>query len=464
MKPVSETVSEKTALKRIILLGVPLLFGQLTHYFHQIADSAMMGHFGDKSLELAAIGIAGLFAWIMNTCLWPLSLGVQSIAARRYGKQDHENEKSRHFTGEVLDNGIVTALYASVIALGLSFTAPLILDFLLDTPEIIELSLQYIRIIRFSLIPTGLYFILQGFFGAVNRTKYVMWSGLISNLLNILLNWIFIFGKLGLPAMGIRGAALGTVLSYTFSFLFLACVILLGGYRKKYRLFHFDHFIPGMQKDIVKVALPPAIQNIIALSIFMVYQTIIENYSTVYLAATHSIFAYFRLNKTLISGFARSASILAGNALGRKDKEEAHRIISASGLVAGAVALFVAVLTFFFSTQIAYIFTTDAATVDAISHALRFFIPFFFIEALGYSFEMVFTGNGYGRWVLFSESSTNFIFILGTSLLAFRFFPHDIRYIWFSFGMYQITHAALMITGFFRKKWLHVEVDRMAES
>lgn len=455
---------KKSVLKKVIILGIPLLFGQLTHYFHQITDSAMMGHFGDESLELAAIGIAGLFTWILNTCLWPMSLGVQSIAARRYGKQDHDNEKSRHFTGEVLDNGIITSLYAAVLALIISFSAPFVLKALLDTSEIIELALQYIRIMRYALIPTGLYFILQGFFAAVNRTKYVMYSGLISNLLNILLNWIFIFGKLGLPAMGIRGAALGTVLSYTISFLFLAGIILFGGYKNKYRLFHFDHFIPGMQKDIVKVAFPPAVQNVIALSIFMVYQTIIENYSTVYLAATHSIFAYFRLNKTLISGFARSASILAGNALGRKDKEEAQSIISASGLVAGSVALFVAILTFFFKTQIAYIFTNDPETIEAIAKALHFFIPFFFIEALGYSFEMVFTGNGYGKWVLFSESFTNFVFILGTSLLAYKLFPDDIRYIWFSFGLYQIGHASLMIIGYLRKQWLHIEVDRMAEA
>ncbi|QEN07069.1 MATE family efflux transporter [Oceanispirochaeta crateris] len=452
----------KSALKKTLLLGVPLLFGQLTHFVHQIADSVMLGHFGENSLELAAIGIAGLFTWILNTCLWPLSSGVQAIASRRYGKQDHNSEASRHFTGEVLDNGIIISLYASALALMLSFSAPLILNYLIESDEIIELSLQYIRIMRLALIPTGLFFILQGFFGAVNRTRYIMISGLISNLLNLLLNWIFIFGLLGLPAMGIRGAALGTVLSNFVSFLYLTGIILFKGYKEEYRLLHFDHFLLQMQKDIVNVALPPGIQNILALSIFMVYQTIIEKYSTVFLAATHSTFAFFRLNKTIIGGFARSSAILVGNALGRKDHEDAQILMKVNGLIAFFVALIVAGCTFFFRDFIASIFTSSPETISAISQALLFFLPFFFVEALGYCFEMVFINNGYGRWVLYSESFTNVIFILGTTLLARHFFPLDIRYAWFSFGLYQITHAALIIIGYYRKKWLTIEIDRTA--
>ena len=110
-----------------------------------------------------------------------------------------------------------------------------------------------------------------------------MYSGLISNLLNIVLNWVFIFGKLGIPAMGIRGAALGSALSTAAAMVYLVWKVFAGGYRTRYRILHFDRFLPSIQADIVKVALPPAVQNIVALSIFMIYQTIIEKYSTVYL-------------------------------------------------------------------------------------------------------------------------------------------------------------------------------------
>lgn len=432
--------------------------GQLTHYFHQIADSSMLGHFGEASLELAAIGIAGLYAWILNTFLWPLSAGVQALAARRYGNQGNSRE-SREATGAVLDNGIVTALYAALLAFLFSLSARPLLTALINNGRILELALSYITVIRWSLLPTALFFVIQGFFGAINKTRYVMYSGLISNLLNIVLNWIFIFGKFGFPVMGIRGAALGTALSFATSALFMILLLIGKGYRKEYGLLRFDTVSRPLQGDIVRVALPPAVQNIIALGIFMIYQTLIESYSPVLLAATHAIFSYFRLNKTIISGFARSAAILAGNALGRGDKEDAQRLITAAGQIAAVTALLVAAATVAGRTQIAAIFTTHPETVAAISRALLFFLPFYFIEALGYAFEIVFTSNGYGRWVLFSEFTTNIVFILGATLLLRHLFPGEILYAWLSFGLYQLTHALLMAAGYFRRQWLHTEVD-----
>ena len=445
---------------KILALGTPLLFGQLSRYFHQIADSAMLGHFGEGSLELGAIGIAGLFTWILNTFLWPLSAGVQAITSRRFGRQTTGTSVQPHHTGEALDNGIITAVYASILALAFSFTAPLILTPLISDPRILEMTLSYIAIMRISLLPTGIFIVLQGFFGAINKTRYVMYAGILSNLLNILLNWILIFGRLGFPAMGIRGAALGTVLSNIVSMLFLIFILWTRGYRKTYRLFTFRHLDSGLQKDIVLVALPPGIQNIIALGIFMVYQTIIEDYSTIYLAATHSLFSFMRLNKTIIGGFARAAAILAGNALGRGDRSEAAHIARSAGLLGFFIALGVAAFSTLFRGVLARFFTADPATQEAIRQAVLFFVGFYFVESLGYTFEMIFTTNGYGRWVLFSEFSTNVVFILGATLLARLFFPETIYYAWLSFGLYQLCHAFFMVLGYVRKKWLEVEVER----
>jgi putative MATE family efflux protein len=356
----------------------------------------------------------------------------------------------------------VTSLYAAGIALALSFLARPILSLMLSTPEILELSVDYISVIRFGLVPTGIYFAIQGFLSAINQTKYAMWSSIISNVLNIGLNYVFIFGRLGFPAMGIRGAALGTALSMTVACGFLVIVVIKHGYARRYRLFRFRHLSPRVQGDIVRVAVPPGVQNIIALSIFMTYQTLIEEYSAVYLAATHAVFAYFRLNKTMIGGFARSAGILAGNALGRGEKESAQQIIGLSGVIGAAVAVVVGLGTWLLRFQIAELFSNDQATIAAIVEALTFFLAFYFVEALGYSFEMVFVSNGYGRYVLASEFSTNVVFILGATIAARLLFPQMIRYAWLAFGLYQVTHALIMVVGYTRKRWVDVEVERAA--
>ncbi|MGI9257177.1 MAG: MATE family efflux transporter [Salinispira sp.] len=455
-------IMKQGIFSRIAVLGLPLLFAQIMHYLHQIADSVMLGRFGDDSFELAAVGIAGLFTWILNTMLWPLSNGVQAITARRFGKQSEDDKNSKVFTGEALDNGMLTALAAGVLALAASIFARPILSLLIQNTEILERALEYIGIMRLALIPTGLFFVMQGFFGAINKTAYVMMSGIFSNVLNILLNYLFIFGAFGIPPMGIRGAALGTVISWAASAVFLFLLIILRSYAKMYRLFTFRYIKKSLCLDIIKVALPPGVQNVIALSIFMIYQTIIEDYSVVILAATHIAFSVFRLNKTLIGGFARGAGILIGNAFGRNDKKTVWKLMTANAFIAAGIALLVALITAFGRNTIAAFFTTDPRTIEVAARALLFFAPFFLIEALGFAFEIVFVANGYGRYVLLSEFSTNIIFIIGATLLARYFFPNNVTLAWLSFGLYQIFHALLMFVGYLRKKWLYAQVESPA--
>ena len=207
-------------------------------------------------------------------------------------------------------------------------------------------------------------------------------------------------------------------------------------------------------------ALPTAIQNIVAFSIFLIYQTIIEDYSSVFLAATHSVFAYFRLNKTIIGGIARGAGILVGNSLGVKDKTSAWTYAKISFIISFAIAVFVVAFSFFGRGLIARIFSNDAATISVIESAIVFFMLFFFAEALGYCFEMIFVSNGYGKYVLASEFSTNIIFLLGTTMLARHLAPDNIVWAWLSFGLYQISHAGILVIGFLRKKWLDTEVEK----
>lgn len=440
----------------ILRLGTPLLLGQLSHYLHQIADSAMLGHYGQHSLELAAIGIAGLLTWILLTFLWPLSTGVQALASRRFGRGDDD-------TGAVLDNGLVVAGAAGLVALGLSFLAPVALRRLVDSQDVYRLIVEYLRVIRFGLLPMGFFLVCQGFLGAVNRTRPVMYAGLISNLLNIVLNWILIFGRMSAPAMGIRGAALGTAISMGVGALYLLLVLVLQGYRRSYQLFTFRRLSGFLQRDILRVAVPPGVQNVVALSIFLVFQTLVESYGTVYLAATHTVFSYMRLNKTIIGGFARAAAILTGNALGRKDTREARAVLRSASRVGLAIALVVFLVTVAGRTAVAALFSNDAATREVITTALLFFAPFFFVEALGYVREMILVPNGYGRYVLASEFSTNILFILGATLVARHVAPQEVRWAWVSFGMYQLVHAAFMIAGAAGERWMNAPLESREE-
>ena len=456
----------KLPIKKILKLGFPLFAGNFSFYLLQLADTIMVGHLGTTSL--AAIAMAGLFTGILFTFVWPVLIGTQAISSRRFGKQHSKEGEGQHLqlaaeTGKSLDNGIVVGIFMGFIGIVFSFFARPILNILIKDPELLPLSLAYISVLRWVLPFYGIMLSMSGFLGGINKTKIIMISNVGGSLLNILFNYIFIFGKLGVPAFGIRGAAIGTVLAGFLQFAYLLGVIRFDRKLFVYNTLGFKHLDITVMKNMFKIFLPIAIQNIIALAVFLVYESIIGAIGTVYLAATHVIFSLFRINKTLVGGFAQSSAILVGNALGAKKKNAAVKIVYGCQAIAVVIGSIVVLLVLTFPGTVMSIFIQDPLTISIGVKALYFFGVFFFIEVLGYSFEIIFGGNGWGRYVLFSEFTSNIVFIIGLTLLLVFVFNKGIYGAWIGFALYQVFHALILLIGFLSKKWLHIEVEGKIE-
>jgi len=417
----------------------------------------MMGHFNEGGLELGALAVAGMYIWILNTFLWPLSNGVQAIVSRRLGAGGERGKPES--LGSVMDHGIITALLFAAVAFLLSFLAGPLFRTILHDEEIIELALEYIAVLRWAFFPFGIQIIIQRFFSSIHKPRYSMIASIISNSINIILNYIFIYGKFGLPEMGIRGAAIGTMLSYWIGFIFIMAIALKKEYIGKYKFFHCRKIEPEIIKNIIRISTPPAIQNILAMLIMLFYEAMIENLGAVYLAATHIVLSFYRINKTIVGGFSHGAAILIGNELGAENKAGAKKVMQAGYLIGALIGLVVFALVFLFPAKVAAIFSAPGATLDTAAMALRFFAPFFFFEILGFTFEMVFTGNGWGKFVLFSEFTTNMLFILGFTFIATRILGMGIASAWWGFALYQLGHSLLLHLGYKSEKWVHAKVD-----
>lgn len=449
-------------IKKIITVGTPLLAGNFSFYLLQVADTAMVGRLGTDSL--AAIAVATLVSGILATVVWPVTVGTQGIASRRFGKQQATPEKDRPLaathTGEVLESAILAGIIASVLAILLSYFAPWVLRQLLPDERVGIIAYQYIALYRISLPFLGFSVALTGFLAGIKKTSAIMFSNILSNLINIAVNYILIFGKLGFPALGIKGAALGTIISQAVSALYLLVPLLPREQRRLYNYFSFSSLKPDLLYSIFRSGLPVGVQNCVALFIFLVYESLVGAIGTVYLAATHIVFSVFRINKTIVGGFARGSSILVGNALGAEDREEALQVVRGCTIIALFIGIIILLLILLFPEAIAGLFSKDQETIFLGKKALLFFAVFFFLEVLGYSFEIIFTNNGWGTYVLISEFSTNVVFILLCTFLSVKVFNLGIYFAWTSFALYQIFHALILLSGFLSRKWMNVQVER----
>lgn len=449
-------------IKKTLVTGTPLLAGLFTEHLLYIADSVMVGRLGTE--HLAAIAIAALFAEILWCILLPIAPGTQSLASRRHGKQEIIAEKdltAEHYkeVGEVFDNSILVSVITGAGVFFIACFSHDILILLFEDKRIIQLAESYIRIIKWVMPVATIYYSAYGFLSAINLTKVVMVVSLEINLLNIGFNYLLIYGKLGLPQLGIEGAAWGALLAHILGVAHLLIIILSSKKIKKYQCLRFNRIQPRLLLDIAKVTAPVATQELAALSVFLLFESIVSKIGILYLAITHIVFSVCEFNRTIVGGFAKGASILIGNCLGRGERKEAVRFAYASEVIAFCVGTVILFVVLFFPSLVVQIFNSDAETVAAGSAALRFFAVFFFIEIMGFSFEIIFSHNGWGKYVLFSEFSTNMIFMLGVTFYLTAILNKGIYGAWTGFALYIVFHACILFAGFMSQKWLDVQVE-----
>ncbi|MDX2500334.1 MAG: MATE family efflux transporter [Deltaproteobacteria bacterium] len=450
-------------IQEVMVLGAPLLAGLISEFFMYLSDSAMVGRLGTE--YLAAMAIAVMVAEIMWIIIWPLAPATQTIASQKYGrataidqKDGHEYKKQLISTGNVFNNSLVIALGASIVAVLLAGLCKPFLSLVLDDPSLIPLIDSYVHIVKWAMPVAGVFYGLYGFLAAINLTIPIMIATIGLNVLNIGFNYILIFGKFGCPALGIEGAALGTVLAQIAGTIYLVAYVLVSRNLRQYKCFRIKGFNPEILKTLIKAGTPITGHLVVVFVIYLYYETLIANLGTVYLAATHIVFTVFILKRTIVGGFAEGGSILIGNNLGRQNRAEAVRYAFAAEGIGIVIGLFLFMLIIIFPEKIVSVFNNDTETIAVGTDALRFFAVFMLIDVIGYPFEVIFTHNGWSRFVFFAGIGTNLIFLLGLSLVFLNVLGLGIYAAWSAFAIQIVVYMAILTAGFFSKKWLDVEV------
>ena len=450
-------------IKKVLVLGTPLLAGLISEFFMYLSDSAMVGRLGTE--YLAAMAIAVMFAEILWIIIWPLAPATQTIASQKYGRATTiENKEGQDYkeqivsTGNVFNNTLLLALGAGALAVFLGRFCTPFLSLMLDDPSLIPLIDSYVNIVKWAMPVAGVFYGLYGFLAAINMTIPIMIATIGLNLCNIAFNYLLIFGKFGFPALGIEGAALGTVLAQIIGLIYLAAYVLISKDLRQYNCFIFKRIDRKILKELIKAGTPITGQLVVVFVIYLYYETLIANLGTVYLAATHIVFTVFILKRSLVGGFAEGGSILVGNNLGRGNRDEAVRYAFAAEGIGITIGFFLFLLIIIFPENIVGIFNKEAQTIAMGTNGLRFFAIFMLIDVIGYPFEVIFTHNGWGKFVFFAGISTNLVFLLGLSLLLLNFLGMGIYAAWSALAIQIVIYMVILIVGFFSKKWLYVKV------
>ncbi len=319
----------KPYYKSNFLLAYPVVISQLGHMMTSVADSVMVGQLG--TIPLAACALGNSLLGIFMVAGIGLSQGVTPLIAQENGK----NNKS--ICGLLLEQSVLICIFTGLILCGFVSIIAYNLDILHQSKEVAEATKNYLLIIGASIIPLMVFQSFRQFAEGLGYTRQAMFLSIAGNILNIIFNFLFIYGWLGFPELGLFGAGVGTFISRVFMaigmWLFVTRSALFVDYIEKFKINRADW---DKMRSIIKLGLPIAMQYFFEVGAFSGAAIMIGWIGAQELAAHQIAINLAALTYMGASGIGVAATIKAGHAFGKRDfKDLRLSAISSYHLVIG---------------------------------------------------------------------------------------------------------------------------------
>jgi putative MATE family efflux protein len=434
--------------KKILQVALPAIAGLSTQMVVSLVDSAMVGRIDDAKYALAAMGIGVLATWALISFFSSLATGIHVVVARKYGEGDYIS------CGITLNNSILIAvLIGSLVAMvGVFFSDPI--AHLFATDETVGNYASEYLYYRFMGIPFFLISVsFRGFFFGISKTKIFMFSGIITNLLNMIFNYILIYGHFGFPEMGLAGAGLGSTLATVFDGLFYIVIILLPSYRKRFQ--NLKHLIisKNIISAIVKISWPVSFQNVFILIGFLSFVSITGIIGTLEQAATQAIISTLFISFLPCFGFGIAVQTLVGNNLGAKK----YILAKIYGFETAKVAtIYTIILGFVFTLIPEYvllIITNDQTIIQTAVPSLRVagFAQIFY--GVGVVLANGLQAAGRSFYVMMSEVVTNLIIFVPIAYFLGVYLNLGLTWAWMALPVYIILYSLVIFLKFSSSNW-----------
>ena len=338
-------------------LATPVILGMLGHQVVALVDNIMVGQLG--SAELAAVSLGNSFMFVAMSLGVGFSTAITPLVAEADGAGNRERGKSSFKHGLFLCIVLGLALFAVVM-----FAKPL-MYVMKQPPEVVDLAMPYLTLVAASLVPLIIFQGFKQFSDGLSMTRFPMYATIVANLVNVLLNYMFIFGKFGAPELGVVGAAIGTLVSRVVMVGYL-WYLLSRKEKSRYFVTNIKIFTlsKAMLKKLLNLGFPSAMQMFFEVGIFT---------SAVWLsgilgknpqAANQIALNLASMTFMVAMGFSVAAMIRVGNQKGLRNFRELRRVAISIGLLTSILALGFAVFFILFNGELPKIFLDYNSVTD----------------------------------------------------------------------------------------------------
>jgi MATE family multidrug resistance protein len=318
-------------------LAFPVILGMLGHTFVAFADNIMVGQLGPT--ELAAVSLGNSFLFIAMSLGIGLSTAITPLIAEADGNGKILGVR------KVFRHGLWICTVVGVVLTIIIIAASPLMNRMSQPEEVLIFAVPFLWIVAISLIPMMIFQALKQLCDGLSRTRKPMYASLLGNLINIIFNYLLIFGKFGFPEMGVIGAALGTLISRIVMVILLLIFLRLDSF--------YNPYLDGLNlrwvsfkfsRRILAIGLPSSLQVFFEVTLFTSAIWLSGILGTLDQAANQIALNLSSMTYMVGMGLSVAAMIRVGNQLGRRDhlklKEVAQSIFFLTLLLQISFALF----------------------------------------------------------------------------------------------------------------------------
>lgn len=406
----------KAYKSKLLKIFIPIMLSNLITQVQMLIDRIFLGRM--DVLYMSAVGNTMAPVWTTMSFVFAMSMGASILISQKVGAEDVEGGKEYAASLVKFHNVIPVLLFFFWM-----FGSPLVFKAMGVGENVIDLCISYTRIYSPVFLMIGLGASYSVVFQTSNYTKPLVTYGILRSVLNIILDYILIFGKFGFPRMEIRGAALGTTIAEYLGAVYLLYVTIA----KKDKFFtspswsqivhaKISHYVKSIKLG-VNAALEDLLWNVGNLLIIRILNAIDERAAGIYTM----VFSIETLFVVIIGALGSSTMTVSGEATGAKDLPLYRKVVGTAMLWSCVMSAAALVVSFIIPEQILGIFTTDAEVI-AMSVVFLYLVMF---NLFGKSGNIV-IGNGirgYGdtRWMLITQIVGTVCVVAEAALFVFVF-------------------------------------------
>jgi len=447
---------EEGGYRAVMDMALPLIFSTGAWTVQTFIDRVFLTWYSPEALAAAAP--AGMANFTLFSLLIGIASYVNTFVAQYHGAGRPER------IGRSVWQGIYFSLVALLIAVVIWPLADDLFRFFGHAPEVQEMEVVYFRILAVGAPAVVISNAISGLFSGLGKTWIIFWVNFAATLINMVLDYLLIFGKMGLPGMGIAGAAWATVAAGFFPALVFAGIMILPRYARTYGTLRSWRFDRALFRRLLRFGTPNGLQVFLEVLAFTIFLVIAGKIGTIELAATTLAFNINNLAFAPMLGMMTAVSALVGQSLGRERPELAEKLTWSALHICGAFYVTLGLAYAAVPQLFLWPFLRNAQSAEFLEisrvgvNLLRFVAVYSIFDAMNMIFSAAIKGAGDTRYVAVTTIRLSWLVLVLPSIVWCFFARGSIYGLWVFITLYVIGLGLFFLRRFLHGPWRTMRV------